>query len=210
MRLSKLALVWLTLAVASSSSGIALAHCDALDGPVAKDAAAALERRDVARVLRWVRASDEAAIRAAFDRTLRVRAKGDEARALADQFFLETLVRLHRAGEGEPFTGLKPAGSIAPGLAAADEALRSGSIDALADDLAAEVRDGIRGRHAFAKLRARHADQGIAEGREYVAAYVDYVHYIESIHRLVQHGASHRHTAAESDETPTHASKEPR
>lgn len=169
------------------------AHCDALDGPVVKDGMAALEQRDVTPVLKWVDAGQEDALRAVFSRALAVRGKGTEAKALADQFFFEALVRLHRAGEGEPFTGLKPAGSIDPGLAAADEALRTGSVDSLSKSLAEEVRAGVRGRHAAVVERARHANDSVEQGREYVRAYVDYVHFVESVHRLVAHGAQHRH-----------------
>ena len=48
----------------------ALAHCDALDGPVVRAARSALAARDVTPVLRWVRPADEAEVKAAFDRTL--------------------------------------------------------------------------------------------------------------------------------------------
>jgi hypothetical protein len=79
----------------------------------------------------WVEDKDEAEIRTAFEQTLAVRALSTQARELADRFF-ETLVRVHRAGEGEPFTGLKPAGrDLGPAIAAADEAVRVGSVEAV-------------------------------------------------------------------------------
>ena len=88
----------------------ALAHCDGLDGPVVKAAQRALETRNAALVLIWVQEKDEREIQAAFEQTLAVRELSAQARQLADRFFFETLVRVHRAGEGAPFTGLKPAG----------------------------------------------------------------------------------------------------
>src|SRR5512145_18046 len=95
----------------------AIAHCDTLDGPVVKDARAALDSKDVTAVLKWVRQDKEAEIREAFQHALGVRALGSEARALADRFFFETLVRVHREGEGAPYTGLKPAGTaVDPGI----------------------------------------------------------------------------------------------
>ena len=100
------------------------AHCDALDGPVVEDAKAAITENDVSPVLKWVRKEAEAEIREAFAATMKVRALSDDARKVADTHFFETLVRLHRAGEGEPFTGLKPAGKIDPGFLAADQALQ--------------------------------------------------------------------------------------
>ncbi|MFO7983733.1 MAG: DUF6448 family protein, partial [Desulfuromonadales bacterium] len=74
----------------------ARAHCDTLDGPVVEDARRALEKGDVTTVLKWVRAEDEKQIRAAFEHTTAVRELGSEAQKLADRFFFETLVRIHR------------------------------------------------------------------------------------------------------------------
>ena len=97
------------------------AHCDALDGPVVKAARRALETGSPDGVLAWVRPADESAVRQAFARTLAVRKLGPEAKELADLYFFETVVRIHRAGEGAPYTGLKPAGQdIGPAIPAAD------------------------------------------------------------------------------------------
>ena len=85
------------------------AHCDSLDGPVVMDARTALEKGDVTPVLKWVKKEHELEIRNVFEQTMTVRAKGEDAKALADMYFFETIVRIHRAGEGEAYTGLKPA-----------------------------------------------------------------------------------------------------
>jgi hypothetical protein len=85
-----------------------LAHCDTLDGPVVQTARTALEKGDITPLLKWVRVEDEKEIKDAFEKTLAVRRKGAEAKELADMYFFETLVRIHRAGEGAPYTGLKP------------------------------------------------------------------------------------------------------
>jgi len=166
----------------------AAAHCDTLDGPVIEDARVALEARDVTPVLKWVAPAEEPELREAFGHALEVRGLGPEARALADRFFFETLVRLHRQGEGEPYTGLKPAGTrLDPGIAAADEALDTGSVEALATLLAKEIDRGVRQRYARAVETRRHAGDSIERGREYVAAYVDFMHYAE---RLLADAAS--------------------
>lgn len=169
------------------------AHCDALDGPVIMEARAALEEGDVTPVLKWVSKAHEPEIRNAFEQTMAVRAKGEDAKALADMYFFETLVRIHRAGEGEAYTGLKPAGSVDPGLEAADDALRSGSGDELAGNLSSSVSAGIQERFELAQQRATRAADSIDAGREYVEAYVDYIHYVENVHRLVTEGVSHLH-----------------
>ena len=119
-------LTWLILPsiLAILLSPRALAHCDSLDGPVIQAARRALDARDPALALPWVQAEDEPEIRAAFTRTQAVRGLSTEARTLADLYFFETLVRLHRAGEGEPFSGLKPAGlHRGPGILAADKSV---------------------------------------------------------------------------------------
>jgi uncharacterized protein DUF6448 len=174
-------------------SGGAAAHCDSLDGPVVRDARAALEKRDPALVLKWVTGEREQEIRDAFARTLAVRALGKPAGELADQWFFETLVRVHRAGEGEAFTGLKAAGSTDPGIAAADAALESGSAARLAKELGAALEAGIIRRFDLAHERSKHAAESVAAGREYVSAYVDYIHFVETAHRLEQQGAPHTH-----------------
>lgn len=177
-------------------SAVAAAHCDSMDGPVVRDARTALEKRDPAPVLKWVGPEKEAEILEAFAKTLAVRKLGKDAEQLADRWFFETLVRVHRAGEGEPFTGLKEAGHVDPGIAAADAALESGSAARLARELAAAVETGVRKRFDLAFERKQHADS-IGAGREYVAAYVDYVHFVESVHRLSQQGAPHTHHEGE-------------
>ena len=193
-RLSRLTvLVVALIAAAILSSDTAMAHCDSMDGPVVKDAQRALAEKNVTPVLKWVRAEDEAAVRTAFDATLKVRGEGDAAKGLADRYFFETLVRLHRAGEGEGFTGLKPSGSVEPAIAATDGALDSGNIDQLADKYAAAVRDAIKHRFSEAREKRQAAGQSVAQGRAYVEAYVQLTHFVESVDRLVAAGASHKH-----------------
>lgn len=160
---------------------IAAAHCDSLDGPVILDARAALERNDVTPVLKWVRAGDEPAVREAFAHAVAVRKLGLEAKDLADTYFFETLVRIHRAGEGAPYTGLKAAGTIEPAIQEADRALEAGSVDDLADTIAGHVAQGLHERFARAVQARKHATESIQEGREYVEAYVAYVHYVEAV-----------------------------
>jgi hypothetical protein len=169
----------------------ARAHCDSLDGPVVAAAREALAAGDVARVLHWVGAEDEPEIRAAFDRTLRVRATSAEARDMAELWFFETLVRVHRAGEGAPYTGLKPAGWQPPALiTAADESLVSGDVDALAARVAEHVARALRERHARAMALKDFAPSDVDAGRRYVEAYVAYTHYLEALHGLL-HGEGH-------------------
>lgn len=175
----------------------AAAHCDTMDGPVVRAAQLALRTADVTPVLKWVSKSDESQIRALFERTLKVRALSPEARELADYYFFETLVRVHRAGEGEPYTGLKPAGTeVEPGIALADSAVDSGSVDQLIKQVTQDVAVGIRERFTHVREASKHADDSVEAGRQYVAAYVDFIHYVENIHEVLRGAASHGNTGA--------------
>jgi hypothetical protein len=161
----------------------AAAHCDTMNGPVVTDAKAALKTGDLTPALKWVRQADEPEIRSAFERTMKVRAFSPEASELADNYFFETLVRVHRAGEGEPYTGLKPAGTeVEPVILRADQALQTGSLDTLLKEATSDVSEGIQQRFAKVQQAATSANSSSDEGRRYVAAYVEFIHYVESIH----------------------------
>ena len=169
----------------------AFAHCDTLDGPVVIEAAAALNKGDVTPVLKWVKKEDEDEIKAVFKKALAVRSKGPEAQEIADRYFLETLIRLHRAGEGAPFTGLKPAGTIEPSVAAADEAIEVGSVDALTKKIGRAAEEAIRERFERVMEAKTHKDESVVAGREYVEAYVVYVHFVEGLHNTITQSGAH-------------------
>ncbi len=185
------------LAVASPQ--LAFAHCDTMDGPVIHDARLALEQKDVTPVLKWIKPDNEAEIKAAFAKTLTVRRQGADARDLADRYFFETLVRVHRAGEGAPYTGLKPAGTeVGPAIEAADKALETGSLGETVKLVTDDAAVGIRKRFALVRKKKQHAGDSVEAGREFVAAYVDYVHYVEGLHRAAEGAGAHH---AEGPET---------
>jgi hypothetical protein len=174
----------------------ALGHCDTLDGPLATLAKKALEEKNVKLVLPWVRPEDEAEIAHAFDHAQAVRELGAKARSLADRHFLETLVRIHRAGEGAPFTGLKPAGlDLGPAVPAADQALRTGSMEALAKLLVDAVGVGVRERFRTAAERRAFDPNDVAAGRRFVEAYVPFVHYVEKLWEAATGTAPSHHAA---------------
>jgi hypothetical protein len=167
------------------------AHCNTLNGPVVADARKALASGDVTPVLKWVATDDEQMIRSAFQKTLAVRKLGAQARDLADMYFFETLVRIHRAGEGAPYTGLKPGTNIDPAVALADKALESGSVDKLTDTLGQAMVKGARDRFQRALETQKHADENVSAGREFVEAYVIFTHYVEGIHLLIKGNTAH-------------------
>jgi Family of unknown function (DUF6448) len=153
------------------------------DGPVVKAAQEALARGDVNLVLIWVQKDDEAEIRRTFDHTVNVPKLGAQAGELADRYFFETLVRIHRAGEGAPYTGLKPAGrDLGPAIPAADLALNAGDVAPLTDLLVERMRSGLLDRLKKTMAAKSFKVQDVTAGREYVKAYVTYIHYVEGIY----------------------------
>ena len=160
------------------------AHCDTMDGPVVLAARAAMVKGDVTPVLMWVKADDEAAIRAAFAQTLVVRRQSKEAANLADRWFFETPVRVHRAGEGAPYTGLKSGSAKETGIEAADHALATGKVDAVMTAVIPPLQAALREKFERVAAHQAHASHSVAAGREYVAAYVEYVHFAEHLATL--------------------------
>lgn len=161
----------------------ARAHCDGMDGPVVRAAQAALTRGDVDLVLIWVRRQDEDEIRRAFERVRAVRELSPLARDLADTYFFETLVRVHRAGEGAPYTGLKPAGrDLGPAIPAAERALAAADAGPLSELLVEDVRSGVLERWTRALEAGSYDPADVAAGREYVQRYIAFIHYVEGLH----------------------------
>lgn len=189
MKTLTLVLRTLPLLVLAMSPGSLAAHCDTLDGPVATTALTALETGRLEPVLAWVKPAGEAEVRSAFEHTLAVRKLGGQARALSDRYFLETLVRVHRAGEGAPFTGLKPGGQdLGPALPAADRAVADANLTEVRQLLLAEVGAGLtRTFSAFRGTRPPGAD--VEAGRKWVAAYVEFVHFVEGVHQAARRGS---------------------
>lgn len=171
------------IALLLSGGNHALAHCDGLDGPVVKAAQKALATNNVNFILAWVQPADETELRSAFQQTLAVRKLSSASEALADRQLFETLVRLHRSGEGAPYTGLKPAGrDLGPAIPAADHAIVSGDLDVLEKLLVGELRKNLRGSFEEVQAKKKYDANDVAAGREYVKAYVEYVHFVERLH----------------------------
>ncbi len=160
----------------------ASAHCDTIDGPVVKAAQKSLETGNVNYVLIWVQKKDEDEIKKAFEKTLKVRKLSPEAKEFADMYFFETLVRIHRAGEGAPYTGLKPAGSTPePGIAEADLAVEKGSIAELINKINSLSKEELTKRFKHVIHTKNFKENDVETGREFVKHYVTFIHYVEGI-----------------------------
>ncbi len=181
--LLSLAVVIVFAAMSVIDATPALAHCDGLDGPVVGAARIALQTGDINRVLSWVRPDDIVEIRRAFNEALATRKLGPQAQELADRYFFETLVRVHRAGEGAPYTGLKPAGrDLGPAIPAADKAVETGSLDEVARLLTEAVKNGLDARFHDLMAKKPFRVDDVAAGREFIESYVTFIHYVEGLY----------------------------
>jgi uncharacterized protein DUF6448 len=162
---------------------IASAHCDTMDGPVVAAAASALRTGDIKPVLIWIKPEYENEVRSAFLKASSVRGQGQAAKELADTYFFETVVRLHRMGEGEPYTGIQPAGTpLHPAVAAAENALSTGSPNQLRTDLNEKLSAAVTEKFNRVVEARRHRQESVEAGRAYVAAYVDFMHFVEQVY----------------------------
>jgi hypothetical protein len=182
-------------AVMLIGSNRAQAHCDGLDGPVVNAARTALTEGNANLVLIWVQKADEAEIKRFFEKTLAVRKLSAEARELADRYFFETLVRIHRAGEGAPYTGLKPAGrDLGPAIPAGDKALETGNLDLVVKLLSEKMEHGLREHFKESLAKKAFDPNDLEAGREFVKAYVEFIHYVEGLDEAAA-TAVHGHSA---------------
>lgn len=171
---------------------ISYAHCDTMDGPVVIDAKMALEKDDVTPVLKWVSQKNEKQLKAIFNKTIKERSKGNKEKV--DMKFFETLVKIHRTGEGAGFEGIKPAGTeVEPAIKEADKALENSSVDNLVSILTKEVTEGLKLRFAEVIEKKKHMNESVEMGREYVEAYVQFIHYAEKLNQMATSNSSGHH-----------------
>lgn len=157
------------------------AHCDTKDGPVVAAAIKAIKEKNINYALIWVRSSYEKEIKEAFENTMKVRVLSAEAERLADNYFFETLVRLHRSGEGMTYTGVKPAGTpIDDKILAADKSIALGNLTPLNNLLPKSKHAELKKRFDKVMSLKNYDVNNVPAGREYVEAYVQFFHFAES------------------------------
>lgn len=184
--------VMLVLMFTLFSASQAFAHCDSYDGPVIKDALKAFKQNNVSLVLKWVNAEHEQEIKSLFDKTVKIKkTSAKEISQIIETHFLETLVRLHREGEGEPYTGLKPAGSVTPVIQMADASIENKSADILVTKLKAHIEKDIREKYQLVQELSKTKDESVEKGRAYVAAYVSYTHTLEGLEAALKGHEGH-------------------
>lgn len=182
-------------------------HCDSLDGPVVTAARHALEADDVNLLLPYVPADGEDEVREVFVLVRTARQESAVAREVADRLLFETVVRVHRAGEGATFTGLKPAGlDVGPAIPLAEQALAGGDATALVELLTDEVRSEAERRLGVAMAAADDAAAGVPQARRWVEAMLGLQVWAHGVHTAAHgaghgggHGGGHAHDLGEPD-----------
>ena len=167
-------------------------HCDSMDGPVVTAARRAIEARDVRLILPYVKKTGEPEVVAAFERTIGARNGNPTVNEVADLYFFDTVVRVHRAGEGAPYTGLKPAGlPVGPAIPVAERSIEMGDptdlIRLLTDKVSLEVG------HRFSQVvdSRRHSEESVDAKRQYVEAMLGLEVWSHSVYNCMESGPHH-------------------
>jgi hypothetical protein len=168
-----------------------------MDGPVVTAARQALETGNVKLILPYVPREGEAEIIQAFERVLPLHKQSNGAKEVADLFFFETVVRVHRAGEGAPYTGLKPAGlDVGPVIPVAERAIETGSAEELKTLLSGLVKDEVQKRFDHMLHLKEHAAHSVSAAREYVEAMLGlqvWSHKLYLTAKAAAHESGHEH-----------------
>ena len=186
--MKKMMLAIFVSAMLVGATGSLFAHCDTYDGPVIRDAILALQNNNVSLVLKWVDQDDEKEIIDLFNKTYSLKGGDSEIYQIVERYFFETLVRLHRQSEGEPYNGLKPAGNTPEIVSMSDLALQEKNIDDLLAKLDSHINSVIREKYERVIRLEKTKDESVEDGRAYVEAYVDYTHTLVAIHSVLESG----------------------
>lgn len=169
-----------TLAVVLHRPLRASAHCDTMAGPTVQDGLRALETGNLALALKWIGSANEQELREVFEKARAARDLGPAAREVADRWFVENLVRIHRVGEGAGFTGVQPYGvPVDERVAAADLSIARGNLAPLAGLVPADRWAELERRFAAVLERKDYDPSDVAAGRAYIGAYVSFFKYAE-------------------------------
>src|SRR5687767_8525508 len=170
----------------------ALGHCDTRNGPVVMAARESLKTGNINYVLVWVAKKDEAEVKEAFRQTMEIRKLNPTLKKWADNYFFETVVRIHRLGEGEPYTGIKDAMVPEKTILAVDSALESQAVEQILQLLQSSLQKSLKDKF-YAVLVKKHYDPNNVEaGRVYIEKYIDLLHYVENVYGVLNAGGLHK------------------
>lgn len=158
----------------------ASAHCDTMDGPTVVDAKKAMEENNINYVLKWVQPDYEEEIKQVFELSMKVKDLSPETKEIAEKYFFSELIRVHRTGEGAPFTGLKPSGTpIDEKVQAADESIAVGNLSPMEGLIEEDKMPELEERFNNAMALKDFDVNDVEAGREYIEAYVKFFKFAE-------------------------------
>ncbi|MFX1470697.1 MAG: DUF6448 family protein [Promethearchaeota archaeon] len=163
-----------------------------MDGPVVMAAKNALSQKNINLILPWVPEEAEEELEVMFKRTLTIREKGEESAELADHWFFENTVRLHRMGEGKGFTGLKPAGlDWGPIVPKADKAIENEDPNEVIDFIKKTIEDKLREKFQKIIDQKNYDKNDVKKARKYVHAMLDFTLFSNHLYKFIIAGKSH-------------------
>lgn len=171
-----------------------------MDGPVVRAAKEALESGNVNLILPYAPKTAEPELKHAFDKTMKVRRLGSEASGVADRWFFETAVRLHREGEGAPYTGLKPAGlDVGPVLPRAERAAEEGDVSEVLEFLSHTVEEELQKKMSKITTTKDFDVNDVDAAREHTEAVLDLELYSHHLYTFIKSGGGHRKGVEEGE-----------
>jgi hypothetical protein len=170
------------------------AHCDTMDGPAVKDGQKALDTGNINYAYKWIFKEYEVELKEIYDKALKARQLGAEAKEVADRWFLENFVRIHRAGEGASYDGLKPSGyELDPVVVAADKSIDIGNMSPLKGLVTEEEYHALEEKFDKAMALKDFDINDVDAARKYVEAYVTFFKLAEGEEHDHGHGHGHGH-----------------
>lgn len=167
-------------------------HCDSMDGPVVKAAIRALDEKNVNLILPYVPKDNENEVLDVYNKVIKLREQSSDAKYISDKYFFETVVRIHRAGEGAAFTGLKPAG-IDHGMVVpvAEKAIEKENAEKLTRLLCNALKSEIEKKFARIMELKRQENGPVDKAREYVSNMLGFIVNSHKLYKCITADTSH-------------------
>ena len=164
-------------------------YIESMDGPIVKAAETALDMENINYVIPFVSSKDSGELKDAFEKTLSVRELSGEAAELADFWFFETVVRLHRINNGNSYNGLKPAGiDWGPIIPKLDKAFETEKIDEFLNFLLNFIQEDIRSRFDDVLFKKDYDINDVEDARDYINSMLEFVDYTQKFYKYIEKG----------------------
>ena len=111
---------------------------------------------------------------------------------VADYWLYETVVRLHREGEGAPYTGLKPTGlDWGPVVPRAEKAIEKGDPKEVINFITHTVQEELEERFQRVMDKKKFDVDNVVAAREYVQAELGFVLFSHGLYAAITGKGEH-------------------